>query len=132
MNARILIIDDDRTTRVRLRQILKDEYEVEEATNGLDGLAQARASHFDVIMTDLDMPVMNGTEFLLRVMQEAPSSKVIAMSGSFASNTSQGFLPTAMMLGAVGTLPKPLALAQVLQTVHDVLRNATTEVSQAS
>ena len=64
--AKILIIEDSDSVRISLKNILTPEgHEVVEAVNGLDALQQLEKRHdFDVILCDINMPEMNGMEFI--------------------------------------------------------------------
>jgi CheY-like chemotaxis protein len=70
---RVLIIDDDETFRYVMKQIIRNEprYEVFEASDGEDGLRQAREEPPDVIMLDLQMPNVDG----FTVLQELNADK---------------------------------------------------------
>ena len=62
---RILVVDDSITVREVQRQLLSNKgYEVETAVDGFDGLEAARAGIFDLIISDIDMPRMNGIDFV--------------------------------------------------------------------
>ena len=63
--AKLLIIDDERGIRNTLREILADEgHEVDVAENGKQGLEMAHAKAYDLILTDIKMPEMDGMEVL--------------------------------------------------------------------
>lgn len=62
-NARILIVHDDAGVLEFLSAVLSTESAVETAVNGKEGLDKVREKLFDVVISDLDMPVMNGIEF---------------------------------------------------------------------
>ncbi len=62
---RVLVVDDSITVREVERQMLaRLGYEVETAVDGVDGFAQLKAGRFDLLVTDVDMPRMNGIEFV--------------------------------------------------------------------
>jgi two-component system sensor histidine kinase and response regulator WspE len=62
---RVLVVDDSITVREVQRQLLGNKgFEVETAVDGLDGLATARDANFDLIISDIDMPRMNGLDFV--------------------------------------------------------------------
>ncbi len=60
---KILIVDDDEAISSLLSAILHDEWEVDLANNGREALAKLNRSHYDLIISDIDMPVMDGIEF---------------------------------------------------------------------
>lgn len=64
MTASILTVDDSVSVRMTTRIALTGAgYKVTEAVDGLDGLNKARATRFDLVITDLNMPIMDGIEF---------------------------------------------------------------------
>lgn len=79
---RVLVVDDDEVfLRIVEKWLLHTGYEVWTATGGLDAIRLARDSRFDVIVTDLRMPDLNGLQ-LLRVLKEAGSeATIIFLSG---------------------------------------------------
>ena len=73
-NLRILLIEDSASMRQRLVQLLRPlRADIEEASNGYDGLKIAQSYHLDLIITDLDMPGMDGLE-LCQLLQRDPNS----------------------------------------------------------
>jgi two-component system sensor histidine kinase and response regulator WspE len=72
---RILVVDDSLTVRELERKLLdRHGYEVEVAVDGMDGWNAVRTGHFDLIVTDVDMPRMDGIE-LLRLIRKDPNLK---------------------------------------------------------
>ena len=110
----ILVIEDDASVRVLLAQILEDAgYQTYEATNGREGLEQFRAKPMDLVITDLEMPEMNGLDLILELTRAFLDVKVIAMSGHSSDE-----LQTARLLGARQTFAKPLDLSMLLRAVQ--------------
>lgn len=105
MPARVLIVDDEKLTRATLEMELADEgYEVRTATNGFEAVAALEKESFEVVITDLRMPSMDGLEFLRITRQRWPATAVIFM-------TAFGTVATAvqaMREGAADYLTKPL------------------------
>jgi len=84
-NYRILVVDDDENLRQIAKFVLQAEgYEVQLAFDGFDGLGKLKKALPDVIISDLEMPNMNGFEFLSVVRRRFPQIAVIAISGAFA------------------------------------------------
>jgi CheY-like chemotaxis protein len=72
MAARVLVVDDDKDIRESLAHILTEEgYEVAEAANGLQALAEIEREHPDVVLLDLMMPVMDGWR-TLQILRRTP------------------------------------------------------------
>ncbi|CAK0744262.1 putative chemotaxis regulator CheY [Gammaproteobacteria bacterium] len=93
---RILIIDDAATVRMYYRQILEGEgFAVEEAANGLEGLEKALVASFDLLVVDINMPVMDGYSFLRTVRREAtlrgiPAITISTEAGEHDANLAYG------------------------------------------
>ncbi len=110
----ILVIEDDASVRVLLAQILEDAgYQTYEAANGREGLEQFRAKPMDLVITDLEMPEMNGLDLILELTRAFLDVKVIAMSGHSSDE-----LQIARLLGARQTFAKPLDLSMLLRAVQ--------------
>lgn len=119
--ARILIVDDDAAVRRALRRLLEREgHRVNEAENGQVGLHRLGESPVDLVMADLFMPVMDGLEFISKLQQEYPGTKVLAMSGSTYERRPR-FLEIASRMEGVRTLVKPATNEEVLAAVRELL-----------
>src|ERR1700675_3186654 len=80
--APILVIGDDESIRFLLRTVLElHGYDVVEAENGYEGLLCYQAEPTDVVITDMQMPVMDGLELITELQRDFPWAKVIAISG---------------------------------------------------
>ncbi|MFO0700010.1 MAG: response regulator [Nitrospira sp.] len=116
--ATILIIEDQASVRRLLVQVLEDAgYQVWEAANGRLGLEQFRAHPVDLVLTDLEMPEMNGLDVIVELTRSYRDVKVMAMSGVHPDE-----LQKATRCGAWQTFPKPLDLTALLQAIHAELR----------
>jgi len=81
---KVLVIDDSLTVRELERQILESHgYQVETAINGVDGWNAARTSHFDIIITDVDMPRMNGIELVEKIKSHQTLKTIPVMIVSY-------------------------------------------------
>jgi DNA-binding response OmpR family regulator len=117
---RILVIDDDDALRSVLRQLLEMEgYSVALACHGNEGLGLASERPFDLVITDLLMPVKEGIETIREISRRWPRTKIIAMSGG---GVGQGgvYLDLAMKLGAGRMLAKPFDFPELLNTVKEL------------
>lgn len=118
---RILVVDDEQAIRGLLRDMLEPVgYEVVEAANGAEGLRRYHAVPPDLVMTDIEMPVMDGLALMLALRRACPWVKLLAMSGS--GNTLQKARPLTPY-----TLEKPFTLAAVQATVQRAFREGTGE-----
>ncbi|MEY3195392.1 MAG: hypothetical protein RIQ78_1489 [Bacteroidota bacterium] len=116
--AKILIVDDETPIRRTLRDILEFEgYDVEEAVDGLDCIAKVQKEKFDVIITDIKMPKMDGIEALERLQILSPETPVIMVSGHGTIDTAV----EAVKKGAFDFISKPPDLNRMLITVRNAL-----------
>ncbi len=116
--ANILVIDDQRSIRTTLKDIL--EYEnntVELAENGQEGIDKFKAGNFDVVLTDIKMPEMDGMEVLSKIMAEGSDVPVIMISGHGNIDTAV----EAIKKGAYDFIEKPLDLNRLLITVKNAI-----------
>jgi len=115
--GRILIIDDERAIRRALREILEfEEFEVDEAENGKQGLDKAKSETYDIIFCDIKMPELDGMEVLEGLKNAKIDIPVIMISGHGNVETAV----QAIKKGAFDFIEKPLDLNRILVT----LRNA--------
>jgi len=116
--AKILVVDDETPIRRTLRDILEFEgYEVEEASDGLECIAKVQKEKFDVIITDIKMPKMDGIEALERLQILSPETPVIMVSGHGTIDTAV----EAVKKGAFDFISKPPDLNRMLITVRNAL-----------
>lgn len=117
---KVLVVDDDELMRANLIDALKiSSYEVYSATNGKEALSVLDKHQFDLIVTDIVMPDMEGVEFIREVKRKRELSvKIIAMSGSIMSDN---YLELARLMGADLTLEKPFSVDKFLETVEQVI-----------
>lgn len=119
--ARILIIDDEPLVRTAVRMLLRRAgHEVEEAADGVAGIAAALAGTFDLVITDVIMPVRDGVEAIGELRRSRPGLKVIAMSGGGRQGNSER-LDAALAAGAAAVIRKPFGVAELLGEVNRVL-----------
>ncbi|MDP3727211.1 MAG: response regulator [bacterium] len=101
---RILVVDDTPDVRdIIVEQVRFLGYEVEEAECGQAALALVAQGGFDLVITDFDMPEMDGVELTSRVKSEYPAVKIIFAS----SGVTQELNERAWAAGADMVLPKP-------------------------
>jgi DNA-binding NtrC family response regulator len=118
--ARILVVDDDAPARALLTALLGSEgYAVDEASDGRAALAHLEAQPADLVLTDLQMPELDGMGLLAAVRERFPATPVILATA--AADIARAV--AAMRAGAENYLTKPLDLDAVLVAVHRALEN---------
>jgi two-component system response regulator HydG len=115
MKARVLVVDDDAVGRYTLRGLLEDEgLEVEEAADGQLALELLASREFELILSDLRMPRVDGMEFLRRTQALVPVPRVILLT----AHGSERHAVEAMKLGALDYFRKPFEVEEVLKVVR--------------
>jgi CheY-like chemotaxis protein len=82
LHPSVLLVDDNRDGLLVRRAVLEEEgYRVAMALNGVEALALFTAGHFDVVVTDNRMPLMDGVELIRRIREAKPQARVVLLSG---------------------------------------------------
>lgn len=119
--ARIVLAEDEAALRNNLQRYLKSlGHDVRTAGDGNQALAELDASPADVLITDINMPDMDGIEILSELRKRGSALPVIAISGGGQFNR-QLLLTSATMLGAVTTLEKPFPLDALRVAIERVM-----------
>jgi two-component system chemotaxis sensor kinase CheA len=75
--GKILVVEDSITSRTMLKNVLETSgYKVITAIDGLEGFTKARSGEFDLILSDVDMPVINGFEFTAKIREDLKLNKM--------------------------------------------------------
>ena len=124
---RVLVVDDEPIVNESCRRILTDEgYEVDTVESGREGLERACSGHFDLVITDLKMPDLDGMELVRRVCGERPTTRVVVITG-------YGTVPSAveaMGLGVSDYIEKPFTPHQLTKAVNEALEVGEEEEEQ--
>lgn len=119
--ASLLLIDDDEIIREMTFEILElGGHNVATASSGSDGLELFSHGHFDLIITDIVMPGVEGLELIGHLRKASPSTRIIAISGGSRFSESL-YLPAAKKFGALRTLSKPFGPEELLNLVDEVM-----------
>jgi len=117
---RILIVDDEENTRLGLSKLLSQEgFDVELAGNGTEALEILRRERIHLVISDINMPDMNGIMFLREISRRFPSTNVIMIT---AYGGVESYLE-AMNLGALEYLHKPLRLDELRSVMKKVFNS---------
>lgn len=119
--AQVLIVDDSRSIRELLGSVLKGAgLDVTGANDGRDGLETARAGKFDLVITDINMPEMNGIELLkaLRALPEYAFKPILILTTEF----SQEMKLKGKEAGATGWMVKPFDPERLVETIRRILK----------
>jgi CheY-like chemotaxis protein len=115
---RVLVIDDDASVRQVLRFLLAASgYESQPAANGPSGLAQFVKGGWDLVLTDLEMPEMNGWQVIDAIRQRDPTMPILVVTAF----SDPGVMQRASEWG-VPVIAKPFAMATLKAAVEEALR----------
>ena len=119
---RILVVDDEEQIRTMLTQMLEEEgYAVQVAENGEEGLDFVGRFAFDLVITDMIMPVKDGLKFIMELVRDYPGLKILAISGGGAIKAER-YLTMAGFLGDnIATLEKPFRRDVLLDLVGKLI-----------
>jgi two-component system, chemotaxis family, chemotaxis protein CheY len=120
MSASILAVDDSASLRMAIKIALTGAgYKVTEASDGLDGLGKANGERFDLILTDLNMPNMDGLSMIREIRKGSVQTGVPILF--LTTESDDGVKAEAKAAGATGWLVKPFVPDQLLRVVGKVL-----------
>lgn len=118
----ILVIDDDKSIRKALHEILVAEgYQVEEAVDGREGYNLIKAKSFSCVLSDIKMPKMDGIEMLEKLYREGIEIPIIMISGHGSTETAV----EAVKKGAFDYISKPPDLNRLLITVRNAVEKGS-------
>jgi len=116
---RVLLVEDEsKVARFIARGLTEERYAVDTAADGTSGVELATTYHYDIVILDLMLPGLNGTEVLRQIRRKDTSVPVLVLSARDALDDKVGH----MELGADDYLTKPFALAELLVRVKVLLR----------
>ncbi len=121
MKNRVLLIEDDTSVAAALgKELASEGYEVVMAHRGDEGLARAAASPFDVIVTDLKMPGVNGLELIAQLYRTKPKLPIILITAHGTTETAI----EAMKAGAFDYVLKPFDVSELLQLIAKAVKSS--------
>jgi two-component system response regulator DegU len=118
---KLMLVEDHTAVRQALAAILKetDFSTIYEASNGKEAVDSLKETQPDIVIMDLDMPVMNGFEALRIIKEEYPAIKVIILSG----HSDKGYVSQTLQSGADAFLPKQCSIEVLVDVIENVYNN---------
>jgi len=117
-----LVVDDSSTMRKIVGLAVKGAgHTYEEAEDGLDGLSKARAGKFNIILLDVNMPRMNGIEFLKERGKDSSLRGIPVIV--LTTQDEEALKVEALGLGAEAFLVKPFQKEKLLETVAGIMKS---------
>ena len=118
MGKKVLVVEDHHDTSFLLCRLLKMEgYEVEHAIDGMVGFTTATSAHPDLIVTDIQMPRMDGIEMIKRIRESPISGTPIIVMSAYGKR----LINDAIEAGADAYVEKPIDLDYLLATIKSKL-----------
>ena len=116
---RILVVDDEKVVREITQAFLTlNGYDVNTAENGKEAFEKLLNSHYDVVITDMQMPLMGGIELLERIAQIKSDTVTILLTGSTVSKSEYSQKPFAHLC-------KPFSHNQLIEVIQAGLKHHT-------
>ena len=114
----LLVDDDDNIRRVTSAILTSKSYKVEEASDGLEALSlfKINPEKYDLIVTDLSMPNMTGTELASEIRKLSPSIPILLSTGHLGSGEHDEYEAS----GITGTIKKPWTIDQLVAKISDL------------
>jgi two-component system chemotaxis response regulator CheY len=120
--ATVLTVDDSPSIRQMIKVVLAPAgHTVIEAGDGAQGLEKAKASRMDLVITDLNMPIMNGLE-LIRALRKLPALTGLPIV-FLTTESNDAIKQEAKAAGATGWITKPFKPEQLLAVVSKLVRS---------
>ncbi|HEX2770634.1 MAG TPA: response regulator [Geobacteraceae bacterium] len=116
---RILVVDDEENARIGLSRLLSNEgFLIDSVANGFEALNYLRQQEVDLIISDINMPEMNGIIFLKELNKSFPKSNVIMIT---AYGGVESYIE-AMNLGAFEYINKPLKIEELKSILKKIFK----------
>ena len=112
----ILLVDDDISSVTALTNLLEHEHTLRIAANGLDAIQTFHIAHFDVVITDIRMPKMNGIDLLKAIRENNTFADVIILTGYPSLEN----IRDAEQYGVSGFFTKPLDVERFMDTLSHI------------
>ena len=121
LRLKMLYVEDNDSLREETGKVFEPLFErVDLASNGKEGLEKYNNNLYDVVITDINMPVMNGIEMIERIREINPEQKIIAIS----AHDETTILLNLIRKGVSSFIIKPINLDDMLTVLYPVCRDA--------
>ena len=118
ISQNILVVDDEPSFRNIIKRVLvKDGHNVTLAEDGFEGLRLLKNKSFDIVLTDIDMPNMDGWEFLRNIKKLYPQLPAAVITGL----SSQEKIPPEDTSFAIKILQKPISIVEIRKLLEEIL-----------
>jgi CheY-like chemotaxis protein len=126
---KILIVEDENLNQIVIKQMiitLYPNFEVDIVNNGIEALETLSSNAYDLILSDIDMPEMNGNEFLTKVREELKLKTPIIAVTAYAITGDRERL---LLYGFDNYIPKPIEMDNLKNTIDNYLHTETLNIN---
>ena len=128
-SAHILVVDDEAGVRELIKDVLSlENFEVTQATDGLEALNILRKKSFDLLVLDVTMPKMDGLALLEKIISEHNTTPVLLLS----ARNDKSDVTSGLKLGADDYVTKPFGIEELVLRIRAILRRTLGEVRDTS
>ncbi|NCD11572.1 MAG: response regulator [Epsilonproteobacteria bacterium] len=121
---KILYVEDDDALRQEIKLFLSDIFEeIDEARNGQEGLDKLSTKTYDLVISDIRMPVMDGIEMIKQIKERYPKQAILVTS----AHNEVASLVKLINLDVENFITKPLQGEHILRVLHHVIKRILTE-----
>ncbi len=121
LRLKMLYVEDNDSLREETAKVFGPLFErVDLASNGKEGLDKYNSNHYDIIITDINMPIMNGIDMIEHIREINPEQKIIAIS----AHDETTILLNLIRKGVSSFIIKPINLDDMLTVLYPVCRDA--------
>jgi DNA-binding NtrC family response regulator len=121
--VKVLLVDDEVGFTASMKRVLSSRgFDVKEARDGLAALSIIANEHFDVIVLDIKMPGMDGTQVLSKISDFSPDTRVILLTGHYSSSEEENSLKK----GAYAYLLKPYPILGLVDILSAAAQDGNT------
>jgi DNA-binding NtrC family response regulator len=113
----ILVVDDEPSMRHVIEDALSDDYNVVNVTNGREAWDRLAENKYDLVITDLVMPEMNGIDLVMGIRKTYPDQKLIIISGGGGIQGRFDYLPVAQLIAGCTAMRKPFPITELRDAV---------------
>ena len=121
-NKRVLIVDDNDLNRKLFENLLGQLYQIDSANNGLQALEKMEKNPFDLVLMDMQMPVMNGIEATIEIRKLQNRKKAKVPIVAMTANAGKAEIQACMDAGMNDSLIKPFALSSLVSLLNHFLQ----------
>ena len=114
---RILVAEDNDSNFILMTYLLKKEFEYDRARNGQEAVDMADATHYDLVLMDIKMPIMDGLEATKKIKEKHPDLPVVALT----ANAFDSDRAAAEKAGCCGFLSKPVNRDECIDLLKSIL-----------